>query len=368
MKICWDNLEDIRLTREGNFKNSKKSIFVYGGECKACGSGYLMFKRKPTDFCSLSCASKLKKMSKITRQKISKSLKGRKFSEIHKERLGVAISNRFKDKTNCPMYGKKHSEESKQKMSDALTGRKLSANHRKKISVMKKELFKDCTKNPMYGKKHTQTTIDKIVKVNTGKYPSKKTRQKMSKSQHGRKSTNYTGVGDTGFASYITYAHRLRIFEEVRVSMNNSNFLEVKCTNCQKWFIPSWASVRNRLAAFNGTIPGEYRLYCSDDCKESCPIYKQVKYPKGFKPTSSREVNPLVKRMCFERDNYMCQICGTTQEESTLNCHHIEGYTQNPRLGNDIDNVITLCKSCHKEVHRLPGCKLNELGCNINVN
>jgi predicted restriction endonuclease len=67
--------------------------------------------------------------------------------------------------------------------------------------------------------------------------------------------------------------------------------------------------------------------------------------------------------MCFARDNWQCQICGKEVEEVTLHCHHIEGYTQNPLLGNDIDNVITLCKEHHKEIHKLPGCEYYELRC-----
>jgi len=59
-----------------------------------------------------------------------------------------------------------------------------------------------------------------------------------------------------------------------------------------------------------------------------------------------------------------CKKCGATQEDAPLHCHHIEGYAQNPRLGNDVDNTITLCKECHKKVHKLPGCGYYELRCN----
>jgi len=36
---------------------------------------------------------------------------------------------------------------------------------------------------------------------------------------------------------------------------------------------------------------------------------------------------------------------------------------QNPIESADLDMVITLCKGCHKEVHKLPGCKYNDLKC-----
>ena len=364
MKICWDNIEDLRLTCKGNFKNSKRTLFVYGGKCAECGCEFLMSKKKPTVFCSESCASIGKKLSKSTKQKISNTLKGRKFSDTHKARLGAASSRRFEDRTNCTMYGKKHSKEARKKMSEALTGRTLSVAHRKKISAMKKELFKDPTNNPMYGKHHSSATKAKISKSNTGKRHSEETKQKMSRDRMGNPPTNYKGVTETGFATYDTYADRLSVFEEVRVSPDNSNFLEVRCTSCRKWHIPLWSIVRNRLAAFNGTMPGEHRFYCSEECKSACSIYGTRKFPKDFNnKRPSRSVNPIVINMCFERDGWVCQICGKSKYEAKLHCHHIEGYTQNPLMGNDIDNLITLCKECHNNVHRLPGCKQNDLKC-----
>ena len=140
--------------------------------------------------------------------------------------------------------------------------------------------------------------------------------------------------------------------------------LEVKCRYCGKYFIPNNLIVTRRIQALNGTMEGECSIYCSEHCKTACPVFNQHLYPKGFKKTSSREVNPLIRQMCFERDDWKCQICGASQKETPLHCHHIEGYAQNPHLGNDVKNTITLCKTCHKEVHKLPGCGYYDLRCN----
>jgi len=35
----------------------------------------------------------------------------------------------------------------------------------------------------------------------------------------------------------------------------------------------------------------------------------------------------------------------------------------NPLESADLDNCVTLCKNCHKEVHGKEGCKYNELRC-----
>lgn len=55
----------------------------------------------------------------------------------------------------------------------------------------------------------------------------------------------------------------------------------------------------------------------------------------------------------FRRDNYTCQICG--QRGGTLNAHHIKRYRLCVAGRTDVSNGITLCQSCHREVHRREG-------------
>jgi len=67
--------------------------------------------------------------------------------------------------------------------------------------------------------------------------------------------------------------------------------------------------------------------------------------------------------MCLARDNYECQKCGAIIDEIELHAHHIEGKTLQPMLANDVDNTITLCKPCHKWVHKQKGCTNYDLRC-----
>ena len=121
------------------------------------------------------------------------------------------------------------------------------------------------------------------------------------------------------------------------------------------------------MRAINGKSSkgAEERLYCSENCKQECPIYHQVLWPKGFKLASSREVQPELRQMCFERDSWICQKCGKTKN---LHCHHIEGILWEPLESADLDKVITLCKNCHKDVHRLPGCGYQDMKCQEDKN
>lgn len=128
---------------------------------------------------------------------------------------------------------------------------------------------------------------------------------------------------------------------------------------------PNVYSINRRLNAIKGTCKGECRLYCNDNCKNSCPTYKRVSRQKDYNnyEAHTREIEPLLRQMVMERDNYQCQKCFKTINEIQLHAHHILSYNQNIMLANDIENVIILCKDCHAEIHKQEGCKYNQLKC-----
>jgi hypothetical protein len=160
---------------------------------------------------------------------------------------------------------------------------------------------------------------------------------------------------------YRGYHKQLTIEEAPRESDNG--VLQCKCTYCGAYFEPTFIQVRSRIKALKGQSGGVCRLYCSDGCKKSCPIYNQNIWPKGFKRGTSREVVPALRQMALERDEYECQRCGKRIDETSLHVHHINGATQNKMISNDLWNVITLCKECHKWVHTQEGCGYNDLKC-----
>lgn len=48
-----------------------------------------------------------------------------------------------------------------------------------------------------------------------------------------------------------------------------------------------------------------------------------------------------------ERDHNTCQICGSTDQ---VEGHHLIDHKYGG--GADADNIIALCRKCHKDVHR----------------
>lgn len=51
----------------------------------------------------------------------------------------------------------------------------------------------------------------------------------------------------------------------------------------------------------------------------------------------------------FTRDNFTCQQCGSNKN---IQAHHIEQYALKADKRLDLDNGITLCKTCHNKIPR----------------
>jgi len=164
-----------------------------------------------------------------------------------------------------------------------------------------------------------------------------------------------------GHASFKVFAEQLTVDESPKDDGNG--YMLALCTYCGKYFHPTINAVKNRIDSLLGRVGGEKRLYCSDGCKEACPIFYQKLWPKGYKKATSREVDPLIRQLCLKRDEYTCQKCERTIDKIELHAHHIEGAVQQPMIANDVENTITLCIDCHQWVHTQDGCTYYDLRC-----
>lgn len=63
----------------------------------------------------------------------------------------------------------------------------------------------------------------------------------------------------------------------------------------------------------------------------------------------------LWKRRVKERDKYTCQRCGQALTSCQLEAHHKMPTWFMPELKTDLNNGITLCKKCHKQLHGVDG-------------
>lgn len=192
------------------------------------------------------------------------------------------------------------------------------------------------------------------------------TKKKIGTANSGENSNLWKGgVVKNGIALFDTYAHQLIPIEEVRRDPENYDVLQVRCTYDRIWFTPKMRDVQHRCQYIKGKIGiAEGRFYCSDKCKELCPIHGQQKYPKNQKPYIEPRCNQSeLREMTLERDKNICQKCNREFPENELICHHIDPVINNPIESADLDNCITLCIECDKLVHKIPGCTTSELKC-----
>lgn len=312
MKICWDSLRNIRLNSKGNLTDGK-NIYIEIDACKKCGESFLALKYIPKQslYCCNECAYTCDEWRKV----------------------------QAKNQTGKPsgMKGQKHSEETKKLLSKERIGKKFSKEHRDNMSKG--------SARPFLGRKHSEESKKKM------------SLKRSKENNYGWKG----GVSEKNAPWFDTFVSQIDYAEEIKKDADG--LMLVKCTYCNRWYLPLTTDVTHRIRCLEGKDPGEKRFYCSEGCKQACPIYNRTKFQKGFKPETSREVQPELRQMVLERDNWTCQKCDKTIEEVELHCHHIEGLNQNPIESADVDNCLTLCKECHKEVHKLPGCKYYDLRC-----
>jgi len=235
---------------------------------------------------------------------------------------------RFSDPKNNPMYGKHHTEESK---------KSISENYRKKFGQ----------DNHFYGKHHTQESKDK--------------RMSSMPDQSGKNNPAWKGgITKDKLASYDTYHHRLSPFGvECRRNIDNIDVLEVKCYKCGEWFIPTRGIIKNKIRSIN-TGMGENNLYCSDKCKESCPVYRF--FTSSIDPRSKRyiqrderirtrscQTDHLKQLQCDDVGYNYCERCGDIID---VELHHTIPVGGNGEKAVSSAGHILLCAGCHTHTHK----------------
>ena len=292
--------------------------------------------------------------------------------ECYKCKEKKDIKNFGKDKSRkdglsrwCKGCKKEYRENNKDKIKEK------KKEYYKKNKDKLKEKYKERYKNNKdkikeYYKEYYEENKDKLKEKYKERYKNNKDKIKEKKKEyHENNKDKFKEYKDSPwpYNSIAKTRKEIELYEEVKESIDG--YLMCRCTYCNEWFKPSRSSLQHRLGAINGTGSGEKRLYCSDNCKRDCPSFWQQKYFKDQKLATSREVQPELRQMVFERDNWTCQKCNIYKDDLNvgIHCHHIEGIQWEPLESADIDICITYCADCHKEVHKIEGCTYQDLQC-----
>jgi hypothetical protein len=288
------------------FKNGKWCCSKYHQQCSVYRK---IFSEKSSNF------------SKETREKLRQSHLGEK--------------NHF--------YGKTHNKNSIKLMREFRKGKTYEEIYGKEVAKKIKERSKGKTYEEIYGK-------EKALEI----------KKKQSLKQKGHKGRNRYTIR----IIKIKYSFFSQI-EELRYNPDKPEEKEIqahcknhKCPNSKEkggWFTPTYIQLYERIRHLeneNGN-DGAY-LYCSDECKQSCPLYHSC----GADPFTNKELpytqeeKQIWNQTVLEQDNYTCQYCGSKEN---LHCHHIIPVKLEPMLALDPDNGIVLCEDCHYKIGHKTG-------------
>jgi len=158
-------------------------------------------------------------------------------------------------------------------------------------------------------------------------------------------------------ALYDTYKDKLT--PEEKPLKSKEGYLLVRCKQCKKYFIPFKCQVSRRVAALNSDTMTENHLYCSEDCKQKCYLYRLKADPNKKHTQRDTTLFKEVRIKALERANNKCEICGS---EERLEVHHINPVKRSPLEEFDIENLIVLCHEHHIQYgHSDKGCRLQDL-------
>ena len=176
------------------------------------------------------------------------------------------------------------------------------------------------------------------------------------------------------FANYSSYVHKIDFVDKVRRDPNNQKLIQVQCKLCKKWFNPTNRQIALRVHALFGksiSIGTENNLYCSQECKDSCPLYntnastlitqQRLKSNNLKKEDFQRMTQELRSYFLKLRNPNRCELCEEEFNQKDLILHHIVPVAIEHMLEADEDNVIFICKDCHSKTHQIDGCQNNQL-------
>lgn len=313
MKLCWDNLEKIYLTKNGFLNDDSGHTLIELEACLSCGMSYLTTKYKPSRFCSRSCSKKGKYAPNY----------GKTFSVSHRRHMSLAQTGRkhppeVKKKLSAMAKLRTHSDKTKQEMSITRRG---SNNGNYKGGV-------DELNVPLY-----DTYIQQISWC-------EKTRRNPENLDWLQIKCVYC---DKWFMPKATDVKN-------RIAFLNGNKISESRFYCSE-------ECKNSCELFN---------------KSAIQLMKQDKINNGLIENSGHEGNDIwrqevIRRNIEEHGQLQCEICGNTNKDE-LSVHHEKPQKTHPEMSLDPDNGWVLCSfgkgsNCHLKYGHPKGtnCSMAEL-------
>ena len=227
-------------------------------------------------------------------------------------------------------------------------------------------------------------------KTHKGKIPWNKgktgvyTQEAIQKMSSARKGKTYKEIfGDKKAKKMISERMGIRLtinkikekypfFSQIEAMRYNPNKLEEKeiqvhcrnhnCPNSKEkdgWFTPTQQQMKSRRDWLENEGKDVCSFYCSQDCKDECPIY----HLKGTEPITNSHEDSIFRKEVLRRQSEQygfnfCEICEATQK---LHVHHEKPKKTHSTLALDPDNGIVLCEECHYKIGHKDECSVDIL-------
>lgn len=127
-----------------------------------------------------------------------------------------------------------------------------------------------------------------------------------------------------------------------------------RCRSCAQKEVHNLPNMRKRAAESarlqvirQGGIPNAKKFDGINNARENHPNWKGGITPENERLRSSARAKEW-RIAVYIRDAFTCVVCG--QVGGKLEAHHIKSWAQYPELRFCLDNGVTVCKDCHKEV------------------
>ena len=274
----------------------------------------------------------IKNISDETKKKLSILKKGKTWEEIYGEKYAIYFKekrkNDLKGKTYEELHGIKKAQLIKEKISEKNKGKQISETHKKAISkAQKNKIVTNKSKEKM--RKSSKLSIEQIIK----RYPL------FYKIEEIRYNPDKPGE------------------KEIQVRCKNHS-----CKNSKErdgWFTPNINQLRSRILWLEKEGKDNSYMYCSDDCKTTCPLYGLQNDPLKInkKQQYTQAEYNIFREFVLERDNYICQYCGKLAEH----VHHERPQKLEPFYSLDPDLAWSVCKECHYERGHKDKCSTGSL-------
>lgn len=113
------------------------------------------------------------------------------------------------------------------------------------------------------------------------------------------------------------------------------------------------------LPNFNGIMDGIFKQYIQNTKIKEIGKKEQHWNWKGGVSSENRLQRSSSeylrwRREVLTRDLFTCQICG--KQSTNLEAHHIKKFSEYPELRLEVENGVTLCKRCHRQLHKEDKC------------